>query len=145
MNATPLPPSTDPLSFQVSVKALIVDPAHRLLMLQEASGLWDLPGGRIEHGESPETGLQRECREEIGTSGPLLENRPATAWTILHDDGHWKLILCYRVALDLGELAAGWTASGECVQYGFFAPDELAALPLVRQMSPLRAQWRTWR
>jgi mutator protein MutT len=29
-------------------------------------GLWELPGGKIEPGETPETAAVRECREELG-------------------------------------------------------------------------------
>src|SRR5690242_7727065 len=38
-------------------------------------GVWDLPGGHREPGESPEQTLVRELREEIGVT--------TTAWTLL--------------------------------------------------------------
>lgn len=31
-------------------------------------GMWDLPGGYLNNGEHPEQGLEREIREELGTS-----------------------------------------------------------------------------
>ena len=30
-------------------------------------GFWELPGGKIEHGESPEVAISRELNEELGT------------------------------------------------------------------------------
>jgi 8-oxo-dGTP diphosphatase len=32
----------------------------------EVAGLWELPGGRVERGESEVDAVRRECREELG-------------------------------------------------------------------------------
>jgi ADP-ribose pyrophosphatase YjhB (NUDIX family) len=61
----PAPPLVVPC-----VGAVVHDAAGRLLLIQRGHdphrGLWSLPGGRIEAGESPEGAVVREVREETG-------------------------------------------------------------------------------
>ncbi len=54
----------------VSAVALI-DPDGRVLLAKRPegktlTGLWEFPGGKVEDGETPETALIRELKEELG-------------------------------------------------------------------------------
>lgn len=65
-----------PASFPVSVKGVAVRDGRVLLLRNERSE-WELPGGRIERGESPEECLVREVAEETGwrvRAGPILDS-----------------------------------------------------------------------
>lgn len=61
--------------FPVSVKGVILD-GEKVVLLRSGRGEWELPGGRLEAGESPEECVAREIREELGLCvevGPLLD------------------------------------------------------------------------
>jgi len=59
----------------LAVDALIVDPVRGVLLIRRRNppfqGLWALPGGFVERGETCEAACTREAREETG-----LEVRP---------------------------------------------------------------------
>ena len=64
-------------TFPISVKGVVLDPADRVLLLRNERDEWELPGGRIEIGESPEECVVREIAEETGwqvRTGPILDS-----------------------------------------------------------------------
>ena len=57
--------------FRVPQKACIKKGSKYLVILRSAfaevhPNCWDFPGGKLEHGENPHTGLEREVFEEVG-------------------------------------------------------------------------------
>jgi 8-oxo-dGTP diphosphatase len=52
---------------KVSAKA-IIERDGKVLLVKDPKGIWELPGGRIEHGEEPRQSLIRELNEELGWS-----------------------------------------------------------------------------
>ena len=58
------------------VGAIVVDDDGRLLLVRRANppaqGLWSIPGGRVEPGESDESAVVRELAEETGLVGEVI-------------------------------------------------------------------------
>ena len=125
------------------VGAIINDETGRLLLIlrghDPGKGLWSLPGGRIEPGETDQQAVIREVREETGlevTCGPLLGavERPGQAGTVID-------IKDYGAVVTGGELAAG----DDAADVGWVSADEAEALEADgRLTSGLLAALRSW-
>ena len=103
--------------------AVVRDEEGRLLLVRRAHepslGLWSLPGGRVEDGETPREAARREVREETGLDvevGDLVDTVDLGPYVV--DD--------FLARVVGGTLAAGDDAS----DVGFFDADGVRALEL---------------
>ena len=61
-------------SENIAVSAFVRDQKGRFLLMRRSGdsdycpGLWELPGGKVDPGETPEQALRREVQEETGLS-----------------------------------------------------------------------------
>lgn len=97
-------------------------------------GLWELPGGKLEPGESPGAALVRELREELG-----LEVAVLAVWEpVLHEEPGFRLelipVVCRRVR--------GEPIPAEHAETGWFRPEELDGLAWSPADVPVVARWR---
>jgi 8-oxo-dGTP pyrophosphatase MutT (NUDIX family) len=108
----------------ISVKAVLVDDGRACLLLNERDQ-WELPGGRLERGESPEECLLREVREEVGLEAILERIIDARAFEPM--PGKEVFVLVYRCRL---AAPGAVVLSAEHRQAGWFSLAEMESLVL---------------
>ena len=119
----------------------LIDAEGRLLLAERPAGksmagLWELPGGKVEHGESPEVALARECQEELDIVVATADLVPLTFASHAYEDFH-LLMPVYQCRRWEGEVrgregqAWEWVAADRLEDY----PMPPADLPLI---APLR-------
>ncbi|TRW46965.1 (deoxy)nucleoside triphosphate pyrophosphohydrolase [Georgenia yuyongxinii] len=102
----------------------------------ELAGRWELPGGKVEPGESPEAALHRELAEELGVEVRL------GARLLGPEAGDWPILARRTMRVWLAELIAGtpepladhsalrWVGSDALEDLDWLDPDRPIAVAL---------------
>jgi 8-oxo-dGTP pyrophosphatase MutT (NUDIX family) len=126
-------------AYPVSVKG-VVGRDGRILLLHNDRGEWELPGGRLEIGETPEQCVVREIAEETGwavTAGPILD-----AWLYhVAPAGKHVFIVTYSCHLGPGQEDLDPVLSAEHQRIGLFAPAEIAGLVMPQGYQTSISTW----
>ncbi len=117
-----------PKPMYVAVKALLFKNSKLLLLKKKHEGFWDIPGGRIEFGESIDSAMMRELMEELPNASNLrirelvgVRKKPEPL-----EDGTELFLVYYRVRADLPERIA---VSDEHTEARWFSQQEIELLP----------------
>ena len=121
------------------VGAIVLDDARRILLIKRgqapALGLWSIPGGRVDPGESHEVAVVRELLEETGLVGEVVREVGA-----VHRDapsGGTYEIRDFLLSVDGGVLRAGTDADDA----GWFTRADLDDLPCSPGLVEALAEW----
>lgn len=108
------------MTYPVSVKGVFCAPDGRVVLLKNEREEWELPGGRIEDGESAPGCLAREVEEELGVR--IEVGAPLDSYLFDVLPGKRVFIVTYACRLDGGFLPV---LSHEHQEVGLFAADAL--------------------
>ncbi|MDO8469570.1 MAG: NUDIX domain-containing protein [bacterium] len=110
-------------------------------VIPDAHEKWELPGGKIDFGETPEHAVRRECKEEVGCDVRVIRLLPlagSNMWQRTDGRKQQAVYICYEVEwvsgdpkpLDKKVSEVMWCSKGEIL-----AMDTL--LPGVRELVSL--------
>jgi 8-oxo-dGTP diphosphatase len=131
------------------VGAVIKDDQGRLLLIKRGhepgAGLWSIPGGRIEPGETDAEALVREMQEETGLAvqaGPLLGTvrRPVPGGPAAAGGQDSSAVLDIR---DYAATVTGGTLrpGDDAAEARWVAVSELASLPITEGLVEALTSW----
>lgn len=75
----------------VSAAGGLINHVRGHLMVILRNGLWDLPKGKVEEGESMEEAAVREVMEETGVSKPEVLGHAATTYHVYFHKDKWRM------------------------------------------------------
>ncbi|TKW67221.1 MAG: 8-oxo-dGTP diphosphatase MutT [Paracoccus denitrificans] len=119
----------------------LIDADGRVLLAQRPegksmAGLWEFPGGKVEHGETPEAALIRELHEELSIDTHASCLAPLTFASHSYDDFHllMPLFACRRwkgIAQPMEGQRLAWVRAQDLRSYDM-PPADLPLIPMIQ-------------
>ncbi|MEU6686843.1 (deoxy)nucleoside triphosphate pyrophosphohydrolase [Streptomyces sp. NPDC046832] len=121
------------MSERIVVGAALVEDGRLLAARRSApvelAGRWELPGGKVEPGETADAALARELREELGVDAEVSDRVP----------GEWPLRAPYVLQVWTARLRPGSAAPRPLQDHDelrWLGPDEIWDVPWLDQDVP---------
>lgn len=122
---------TEPVRPVLAASAAVFRDARVLLARRgrgPGRGLWSLPGGKVEPGETLAEAAAREVMEEVAVEAEILAVAAARDIIVRGEDQ--GLLAHYVVIAHAARWRSGEPVSGEeALEVGWFAPEDVAGLP----------------
>lgn len=139
------PDAPAPNSLVPAASVVVVDGAGRVLLQRRVdNGMWALPGGKMELGESLAGCGVRETKEETGIDIEIVGivgTYTDPGHVFAYDDGEVRQE--FSICL-LGRPVGGSIAvSDESTEVAWFAPEEIDGLPMVGNIRRRVDDWRS--
>lgn len=117
---------------RVGVGAIVIREGRVLLVqrgIEPSRGLWAIPGGSLELGETIQEGAEREILEETGVV--IRAGEPVYTFDFFERDGAGRIRFHYVIVDVPGEYVSGQVrGADDAADARWLSPEELDALPV---------------
>ncbi len=122
----------------------VVQAGNRILLIKRANepgkGLWSIPGGLLEVGESLREAAKREVEEETGIKVKICELIDVMENIIRDENGRVKfhyVLIDFRAEPISKEKDIKFSPSPEALEIRWFTPEEVKNIPLTQTVRKL--------